>query len=160
MKFGRSIEFVDVNRELREFLIHRGWQVDEGNGAVCWTFSHAYGGKEVSLDPTELDYPDLADFGPHRPAVYLDFDESGIAVLTHGTWKGCDAHRESTRSYRIGERDTRRNLATVIAEVERASANVDPKPFADCLLAGPCGEWFRHWRDRGGSWSDAVGSRR
>lgn len=157
MTFERSADWDEVNRVLHEFLMRRGWQVDEGAGDPCWTYLRAYGGKDVALDPAVLDYPDLADFGPHHPAIYLD--ESGITVYTHGTWKGCDAHRESRRSFRI--RDALRKLDAVIAEMERASATVDPEPLTDCLLDGPCGEWFRAWRDgRGGSWSDATRSRR
>lgn len=157
MTFERSADWDDVNRVLHEFLIRRGWQLDEGTGDPCWTYLHAYGGKDIALKHDDLDYPDLADFGPLRPAIYLD--ESCITVYTHGTWKGCDAHRESRRSFRI--RDAMRKLDAMIADMERASANVDPEPLTDCLLNGPCGEWFRAWRDgRGGSWSDATRARR
>lgn len=140
-------------RALHDFLIGRGWELDEESGDPCWTYPGAFGRAPISLNADELEFPDLADFGPLRPAVCLG--ESQITVSTHGTWKGCDRHRETKRRFAHDDFGAALRLGALIVEVEGASIDADPVSFQDCLLSGPCGDWFREWRDRGGPWPGA-----
>lgn len=147
---GRPIGGARRYRALHEFLASRGWGLDAASGDPCWIYLPAYGGAAIALDRAELDVPDLADLGPLRPTVYLG--EADTTVIGHGTWNGCDRHRE--RRWRFTHRDLGGawRLGAVIAEVERAAGVADPRPIQDCVVAGPCGEWLRRWRVDGGPW--------
>lgn len=133
---------------LDEFLAGRGWESDQGTAEPCWIYPLAFGGRDPSLDPSALDCVELAELGPSRPTIYLD--ERDITVITHGTWNGCAAHREVLHTFRAGQFEAALRLGALIADVERASVGADPEAFQDCLLAGPCGDWFHAWRRGGG----------
>lgn len=137
-------------RALHEFLTSRGWQLDDTSGDPCWDYVPAYGGVAIALNRAELDVPDLADLGPLRPTVYLG--ESDTVVIGHGTWNGCERHRERRWRFRHGELGDAWRLGALIAEVERTARAADPHPFQDCVLAGPGGDWLRRWRVEGGPW--------
>lgn len=143
----------DRYQALHDFLVGRGWDLVEESGDPCWTYPAAFGGAPIALDARELDFPDLADFGPLRPTVYLG--DSEIIVISHGTWNGCERHREAKQRFVHGDLGAAWRLGALIAEVEQASIDANQASFQECLLAGPCGDWFREWRDRGGPWPGA-----
>lgn len=137
-------------RALHKFLISRGWELDTECGDPCWTYPPAYGGAAVALNRANLDVPDLADLGPLRPTVYLAEDDT--TVYSHGTFKGCDHHREQRSSIPHRSPDDAQHFRAVIAEVEHAARLADARPYQDCVVAGPCGAWLRQWYAEGGPW--------
>lgn len=150
---GSRIGGEDRYRALHEFLTSRGWELDEESGDPCWTYPAAFGGGPIALNPDALDFPDLADFGPLRPTVYLA--ESETIVITHGTWNGCDQHREAKRRFVHGDFGAAWRLGALLVEVENASIDATAESFQECLLSGPCGDWYREWRASGGPWPGA-----
>lgn len=54
MNVEQSIDRHDIRQVLHEFLLGRGWRLDEA-GDLCWLYPRAYGGKDASLRPDELD---------------------------------------------------------------------------------------------------------
>lgn len=137
-------------RALHEFLASRGWELDGASGDPCWIYLPAYGGVAIALNRAELDVPDLADLGPLRPTVYLG--EADTTLISHGTWNGCERHRERRWRFPHGNLGGAWRLGALIAEVERAACPADPRSFQDCVVAGPCGDWLRRWRVEGGPW--------
>lgn len=135
---------------LHEFLTSRGWAPDSTSGDPCWDYPPAYSGAAVALHRAELDVPDLADLGPLRPTVYLE--NGGIMVIGHGTWNGCERHREQRWTIPHGNLGSAWRLGALIADVEWAACAADPRPYQDCVLAGPCGNWLRRWRSGEGPW--------
>lgn len=143
----RTIEWLD------QFLIQRGWLRDDETADPCWLYPLAFRGEDIQQDPAHLEQPDLAAFGPFRPSLYLT--RGSVVVFTHGTWNGCLAHRERRYTVRMADADFTAELGRRVAVVERTSVSENPAPFHRCLRFGPCGDWFRQWKQQGGSWRSA-----
>lgn len=138
---------------LHQFLLHRGWVLDNDTTDLCWFYPLAFRGRDIQLDPAQLEHSDLAEFGPLRPSLYLT--RRSVVVFAHGTWNGCVAHRERRDTVRIADVDFVAKLGRRVAVVEQASVSENPVPFHRCLRFGPCGDWFRTWQQQGGPWKSA-----